>query len=178
MTIDPRRMMQDRPRTVTRTEQESAGLLGPRPARPPTLVPAQRQEIMPRLGEVLPPVQMSDLPMPPVMHGVEMKGSYSDRGRAFVYTTTPLAVVAGVLGIIAGVALVSVPLFSMATLLWFFTCFCLTWLCAFAIYTVTSQDGISLVHTLKAWGHVRSERSFRHKMIEQLYEDRYGRNSD
>lgn len=176
MTPDPWQMTQEHARRAQSME-ERGPVVAPRPAVGPrtTFVAPAKQEIVPRLGEVLPPVQMSDLPMPPVVHAVEMKGNYTDRGRAFVYTTTPLSLVAGVLGIIAGITLLSNPFLSMATLLWFFTCFCLTWLAAFAIYTVTSQDGISLVHTLKAWGHVRSERSFRHKMIERLYEDTYGR---
>ena len=156
-------------------ESAHAGpVIAPRPAMPSTFVAPQRQQQSLSINDILPPVAMSDLPAPSIVHGIEMRGSYSDRGRAFVLVTSPLSLVGGVLGIIAGIAVASVPLLSLAALAWFFSMFALVWFAAFVIYVASSQDGISLVRELLTWRHVQAERRFRHQMIERVYEDRYG----
>lgn len=133
--------------------------------------------IEPRKAEVLPPTWTAAQPVPTAMpqgnvqHIVQMKANYTDRGKGFLLVTTPLAAVGGVLGVIAGVVLASVPLLSLAALGWFWGVFAATWLCAFALHTVTSSDGIALVHTLLGWSHIGAERRFRHRLIWQMYED-------
>lgn len=168
---------QDTPPARRVTVDEARGMTGAPPSTWVAASPA-RAEIVPahwtqnapvvRVGEVLPPVQVSEIPAP---LGADLRGDYTDRGRGFLLTTTPLAAVGGLLGVIAGVALAGAPLLSLAALAWFWGVFALTWLAAFAIHTVTGPDGVSLTHVLKAWGHVRAEREFRHKMIERAYED-------
>jgi predicted ferric reductase len=85
--------------------------------------------------------------------------------------TTPLATVAGVLALVAGVGLAGVPLLSWSALLWFWTSFALVWLASFALHTFTGADGIALVHTLQMWRYLRTEQRARLDRINRMMED-------
>lgn len=126
--------------------------------------------IVPRRVDILPPeVHAVDMPMPATVQSVT-RGSHLDRALGFRAAMLPVAVVAGVLGIVAAVGLFSVPLLSFTALMWFFTLFCLTWLGGFALHTFVSADGAALFQVAGMYRILSREQKARLRRMER--EDR------
>lgn len=121
----------------------------PAQRRPPALV-----------GDVLPPMHQVDTPMPVRTQAV-VTGDYRNRAEGFRIAMLPVAVVAGVLAVVAAVGLAGVPFLSFATLLWFFTAFCLTWLIGFGMHQWISPDGTALTAVLLHYRLLRAEQRAR-----------------
>ena len=107
----------------------------------------------------------------PATANVELRTSYTDRSKGFVWAITPVAAVTGVLSCVAGVALFSVPLLSFAILAWFLVAFCVTWIIGYLIHTAASPDGVLLFSTWQLWRTVQREQTHRHARYWQAHED-------
>ena len=71
----------------------------------------------PRVVQVSPVQGLETFNVPtPAQSLVELRTTYEDRSKGFLWATTPLAVVTGILATVAGVALFSVPLLSWTVL--------------------------------------------------------------
>ncbi len=142
------------PETVTTPANYVPALLEPRPG-----------PIVPKRVDILPPEHVVDMPMPAAVQSVT-RGSHLDRAQGFRHAMMPVAVVAGALGAIAGMALFGVPLLSFALLLWFMTVFCVTWLCGYALFTLTSADGVALITAIGMLRLLRHEQRARIRRME------------
>lgn len=112
------------------------------------VAPGPSTAITPRRVDILPPVNPSEgLPEVAQVRSVTT-GSHSDRALGFRIRMLPVAVVAGLLGAIAGASLFGVPWLSFALLLWFFTVFCATWLGGYLLDLAFSADGVALFTVL------------------------------
>lgn len=111
-------------------------------------------------GDVLPPAHQVDTPVP-VRTAATITGDYKNRAEGFRVAMTPVAIVAGVLAVTAAVGLAGVPFLSFATMLWFFTAFCLTWLIGYALHTWVSPDGTALTMVLLHYKLLRNEQDAR-----------------
>ncbi len=131
-------------------------------------VPALREStaIMPRQVDILPPAaHVVDVPMPAAVQSV-VRGSHLDRAQAFRHAMTPVAVVAGVLGSVAAVALFGVPILSFAVLIWFFSVFCVTWLTGYALHVFVSADGSAVLQVILSYRLLRAEQKARLRRME------------
>ena len=118
------------------------------------------------------PAPMDGFNVPsPATANVELRTSYEDRARGFVWAITPVALVTGVLSCVAGVVLAGVPLLSFAILTWFLTAFCLTWAIGYALHLLLSPDGALFLNTWFLWRTVRREQEDRHKRYWTQYRD-------
>lgn len=111
-------------------------------------------------GEIMPPAHQVDTPMP-VRTAAMLTGDYRNRAEGFRIAMLPVAVVAGVLAVVAAVGLAGVPFLSFTALLWFFTAFCLTWLIGFAMHQWISPDGTALTMVLLHYRLLRHEQRAR-----------------
>lgn len=111
-------------------------------------------------GDVLPPMHQVDTPMPVRTQAV-VQGDYRNRAEGFRIAMLPVAVVAGVLAVVAAVGLAGVPFLSFATLLWFFSAFCMTWLIGFGMHQWISPDGTALTAVLLHYRLLRAEQRAR-----------------
>ena len=114
----------------------------------------------PLQGDIMPPVHQVDTPMP-VRTAAMLTGDYRNRAEGFRIAMLPVAVVAGVLAVVAAVGLAGVPFLSFTALLWFFTAFCLTWLIGFGMHTWVSPDGTALTMVLLHYRLLRNEQDAR-----------------
>lgn len=114
----------------------------------------------PLQGDIMPPIHQVDTPMP-VRTAAMLTGDYRNRAEGFRIAMLPVAVVAGVLAVVAAVGLAGVPFLSFTALLWFFTAFCLTWLIGFGMHTWVSPDGIALTMVLLHYRLLRNEQDAR-----------------
>ena len=110
--------------------------------------------------DILPPAHQVDTPMP-VRTVATLTGDYRNRAEGFRIAMLPVAVVAGVLAVVAAVGLAGVPFLSFTALLWFFTAFCLTWLIGFGMHTWVSPDGTALTMVLLHYRLLRNEQDAR-----------------
>lgn len=115
---------------------------------------------MPLQGDVLPPEHLVNTPVP-VQTRQTLAGDYRNRAEGFRIAMLPVAVVAGVLAVTAAVGLAGVPFLSFATMLWFFTAFCVTWLIGYALHTWVSPDGTALTMVLLHYKLLRNEQDAR-----------------
>ena len=97
---------------------------------------------------------------------VQLRTTYSDRARGFAIVIAPVAVVTGIVALVAGV-----PVLSFAILTWFLTAFCLTWCMAYALWTFISPDGAAWLHVWQTWRMVSREQKFRHDRYWTSYHD-------
>ena len=104
----------------------------------------------------MPPAHQVDTPMP-VRTVATLTGDYKNRAEGFRIAMLPVAVVAGVLAVVAAVGLAGVPFLSFTALLWFFTAFCLTWLIGYAMHTWVSPDGTALTMVFLHYKLLRAE---------------------
>ena len=118
------------------------------------------------------PAPMDGFNVPsPATANVELRTSYEDRARGFVWAITPVALVTGVLSCVAGVALFSVPLLSWAILQVFLAFFCVTWIIGYGLHLLMSPDGALFVNTWLLWRTVQREQEDRHRRYWQAYHD-------
>ena len=119
------------------------------------IVAQRRSNYLPALREptkVAQPAPFEGFNVPaPAQSLVELRTTYTDRSKGFLWATTPLAIVTSILATIAGVALFSVPLLSWSLLQVFMVTFCLTWAVAYLAHLGMSPDGalllnLSLIH--------------------------------
>jgi len=87
--------------------------------------------------------------------------SHVDRAKGFTIVSIPLAFGVGLGGLLLGVGLFSVPLFSMTALLILFVAFIATWLIAFLWHQSASPDGVSLWTILLHYRFLRHEQRAR-----------------
>ena len=123
-------------------------------------------------GDIMPPIHQVDTPTP-VRTAAAVSGDYRNRAEGFRVAMTPVAIVAGVLAVTAAVGLAGVPFLSFATMLWFFTAFCVTWLVGFVLHTWVSPDGTALTMVLLHYRLLRNEQDAR---LDRL--DRWGGSDD
>ena len=114
----------------------------------------------PLQGDIMPPIHLVDTPMP-VQTRQALTGDYKNRAEGFRIAMLPVAVVAGVLAVTAAVGLAGVPFLSFATMLWFFTAFCLTWLIGYFLHTWVSPDGTALTMVWLHYKLLRAEQDAR-----------------
>lgn len=141
------------------------------PTRPNFVEPAP---IQPWRGQTIieQPADYSQLaPSAPALADVTLRTTYSDRADGFIRATTPLAVVTGLITLVAAVGLFSVPLLSFAALLWLFSGFAVTWLIAYVSHLFISPDGSTWWHTIMLWRIVEREQRFRHERFWTQYYD-------
>ena len=136
-------------------------------ARRETFVPAAPVQPLPAQPA---PLEGFNVPSP-ATSSVELRTSYEDRARGFVWSITPVAAVTGVLSCVAGVVLAGVPLLSFAILTWFLTAFCLTWAIGYALHLLLSPDGALFFNTFMLWRTVEREQKDRHKRYWTQYRD-------
>lgn len=147
----------------------------------------ERRPAGPRFVEPIRAYRMPDLPTEadysplavpsPAQADVQLRTTYTDRANGFVRAVTPLSMVAGALGLVAGVGLFSVPILSFGALLWFFTWFGLVWLVAWLAHVFVSPDGSTWLHTLMLWRVVQREQRFRHERFWTTYYDHKDRDA-
>ena len=101
--------------------------------------------------DILPPAHQVDAPMP-ARTVATLTGDYKNRAEGFRIAMLPVAIVAGILAVVAAVGLFSVPFLSWTALMWFFTLFCVTWLGGFVMHQWVSPDGTALT---MVWLHYR-----------------------
>ena len=124
---------------------------------------------------VLPPVQTAPLDTfnvpTPAQSITQLRTTYEDRSKGFVWVITPVAAVTGLLSCVAGVSLFSVPLLSWAILQTFLAFFCLTWIVGYALHLFVSPDGSLFLNTWFLWRTVGREQADRHARYWRSYED-------
>ncbi len=147
----------------------------PQPEVEPVTSLARRSNFVPaasRVIEVQPPVPMEGFNVPsPAQSMVELRTSYTDRSRGFVWAITPVAAITGLLSCVAGVALFAVPALSFAILTWFLTAFCLTWIVGYVAHLLLSPDGALFANTWFLWRTVQREQKHRHDRYWTSYRD-------
>ena len=124
-------------------------------------------------GDVLPPIHQVDTPMP-VQTRQALTGDYKNRAEGFRIAMLPVAIVAGVLAVVAAVGLAGVPFLSYTALLWFFTAFCLTWLIGFAMHQWISPDGTALTMVLLHYRLLRNEQDARLDRLDRWENEDHG----
>ena len=107
----------------------------------------------------------------PAQSMVELRTSYTDRAKGFVWAITPVAAVTGVLSCVAGVTLFAVPLLSWAILQVFLAFFCVTWIIGYGLHLLMSPDGALFLNTWFLWRTVRHEQKDRHLRYWTSYQD-------
>lgn len=136
---------------------------------------ARRSNFVPaasRVIEVQPPVPMEGFNVPsPAQSMVELRTSYTDRSKGFVWAITPVAAVTGLLAVIASVALFSVPVLSWSVLQVFLAFFCSTWVLGYVAHLLVSPDGALFLNTLMLWRTVQREQRHRHDRYWTSYKD-------
>ena len=110
--------------------------------------------------DILPPAHQVDTPMP-VRTVATLTGDYKNRAEGFRIAMLPVAIVAGILAVVAAVGLFSVPFLSWTALMWFFTLFCVTWLGGFVLHQWVSPDGTALTMVLLHYKLLRAEQAAR-----------------
>ena len=126
----------------------------------------------PRVIEVQPPVPMEGFNVPsPAQSMVELRTSYTDRSKGFVWAITPVAVITGLLAGVAGVALFSVPVLSWSLLQVFLAFFCVTWIVGYVAHLLISPDGALFANTWFLWRTVQREQKHRHDRYWTSYRD-------
>jgi len=110
--------------------------------------------------DILPPAHQVDAPMP-ARTVATLTGDYKNRAEGFRIAMLPVAIVAGILAVVAAVGLFSVPFLSWTALMWFFTLFCVTWLIGFVLHQWVSPDGTALTMVLLHYKLLRSEQAAR-----------------
>lgn len=137
---------------------------------------ARRQTFVPPAQPVQPlpaqpaPLEGFNVPSPATAN-VELRTSYTDRAKGFVWAITPVAAVTGVLACVGAVGLFSVPLLSWALLQTFLAFFCLTWGIGYGLHLLMSPDGALLLNTLFLWRTVQREQEDRHRRYWTAYQD-------
>ena len=86
----------------------------------------------------------------------------------------PVAIVAGILAVVAAVGLFGVPFLSWTALLWFFTLFCVTWMAGFGLHTWVSPDGTALTMVLLHYRLLRNEQDARLDRLARWEDDDNG----
>ena len=167
--------MQQRKQVQTVDSYAERGTAQPQPDYTPVTTLARRQTFVPAAPVSPLPAQPAPLDgfnVPsPATSNVELRTSYEDRARGFVWAITPVAAVTGVLSCVAGVALFSVPLLSWALLQTFLAFFCLTWIIGYGLHLLMSPDGALVMNTWLLWRTVRREQEDRHARYWTQYHD-------
>lgn len=134
-----------------------------------TFVAPARQPAQVRLPDVM---QDGILQVPtPAQSLVELRSNYTDRSRGFVMAITPVAVVTGILAMLAALTLWSVPFFSWTILQVFAGMFCATWTIGYALHLAASPDGVLFATAWWQWQIIRREQRHRHRRYWQAYRD-------
>ena len=102
---------------------------------------------------------------------VQLRTTYSDRARGFAIVIAPVAVVTGIVALVAGVTLAGVPFLSWAALQTFLLFFCVTWIVGYVLHTFVSPDGATWLHVFSTWRMVSREQKFRHDRYWTSYHD-------
>ena len=116
------------------------------------------------------PLESFNVPSP-AQSMVELRTSYTDRAKGFVWAITPVAAVTGVLSCVAGVTLFAVPLLSWTLLQTFLAFFCVTWIVGYGLHLLMSPDGALLLNTVFLWRTVQREQEDRHRRYWTAYQD-------
>ena len=148
----------------------------PQPEYTPVTSLDRRQTFVPAapVGQPLPaqPAPLDGFNVPsPAQSMVELRTSYTDRAKGFVWAITPVAAVTGVLSCVAGVTLFAVPLLSWAILQVFLAFFCVTWIIGYGLHLLMSPDGALFLNTWFLWRTVRHEQKDRHLRYWTSYQD-------
>ena len=116
------------------------------------------------------PLETFNVPTPSTSV-TELRTTYEDRSKGFLWAIAPVAIVTGVLSCVAGVALFRVPLLSWSLLQTFLAVFCATWVVGYVSHLVMSPDGALFANTWQLWRTVGREQQFRHDRYWQEYTD-------
>ena len=143
---------------------------------PPAQLPAvRRSTFVPAPPPNLPPVQVAPLDTfnvpTPAQSITQLHTTYEDRSRGFLLAVAPVAGVTGLLALVAGVALFSVPFLSWTALQVFLITFCVTWATGYALHLFVSPDGSLFLSTVFLWRTVGREQKDRHARYWRSYED-------
>ena len=124
-------------------------------------------------GDIMPPEHQVNTPLP-VQTKQVLTGDYRNRAEGFRTAMLPVAIVAGILAVVAAVGLFGVPFLSWTALLWFFTLFCLTWMAGFGLHTWVSPDGTALTMVLLHYRLLRNEQDARLDRLARWEDDDNG----
>lgn len=169
--------MQHRKTVQTVDSHAERGAAQPQPEYMPVTSLARRQTFVPPAPQPVQPLPAQPAPMDgfnvpsPAQSMVELRTSYLDRSKGFVWAITPVAAVTGVLSCVAGVTLFAVPLLSWAILQVFLAFFCVTWIVGYGLHLLLSPDGALFLNTFMLWRTVRHEQEDRHKRYWTQYRD-------
>jgi len=156
----------DTPLTVSRSEQESMGMV----KRNNFVAPAEITTVAKRGPAQLLPVQDTrhtlDVPMQATQH-IEMKTSAVDRSKGFLLANVPLfAAFALGVWLLAG-AFSLAPWFSITALLIFWLSFVAAWLASYAYTLHMSAEGVSMFEAKSKWAIIREEQRRRWEYYEK-----------
>lgn len=167
--------MQHRKTVQTVDSYAERGTAQPQPEHRPITSLARRETFVPAAPvQPLPaqPAPLEGFNVPsPATSNVELRTSYTDRARGFVWAITPVALVTGVLSCVAGVTLFAVPLLSWAILQVFLAFFCVTWIIGYGLHLLLSPDGALFFNTFMLWRTVQREQEDRHRRYWTQYRD-------
>jgi len=148
------------------------GTAQPQPEYTPVTSLARRETFVPAAPVQPLPAPLDGFNVPsPAQAMVELRTSYTDRAKGFVWAITPVAIITGVLSCVAGVALFSVPLLSWTILQVFLAFFCVTWIIGYGLHLLMSPDGALVLNTVFLWRTVQREQEDRHRRYWTAYQD-------
>jgi len=134
------------------------------------VAPEVRIDKTPKVFEMLPPeVRPVEFHAPVVLRSVAV--SETDRAVGFTISTTGLAAIGGVGGVLLAVVGWQVPILSVPALAIFFVIAALVWATAWLFYSAASADGIGLLSVLLHYRLLRHEQKERLRRIERMMED-------
>jgi hypothetical protein len=113
--------------------------------------------------QILPPEAGGAAPLvqSPAIVETRVTGSHQDRAMGFVLETSLLALVVGVLAVLAVFVGFGQPWGVLPVLMWFWTGFGAVWLGAYALHKLMSPDGNAVLHTWGLWGYMKREQKER-----------------
>ena len=160
----------DAPRTISRAEQESMGMV----KRSNFTAPAEVTSLAKRGPAQVIPVQDTrhslDVPMQATQH-IEMRTSAVDRSKGFLLANVPLfAAFAVGVWLLSG-AFALAPWFSITALLIFWLSFVLAWLASYAYTLHMSAEGVSMFEARSKWAIIREEQRRRWEYYEKQIGD-------
>lgn len=162
----------DAPRTISRAEQESMGMVK---KRNNFTAPAEVTSLARRGPAQLLPVQETshtlDVPMQATQH-IEMKTSAVDRSKGFLIANVPLfgAFAVGV-WLLSGLV-TATPLLSFLGLCILWSSFVLAWLASYAYTLHMSAEGVSMFEARSKWKVIRDEQRRRWEYYEKQIGDK------
>lgn len=143
---------------VSIEQQERDGLRRPRPQGQGQFVePEPKQEII-KLPKHLEQNTYIDV-APSVRSTVDVRTSHVDRAKGFNIAITPLALVVGFLAVVVLVAGYDYPLFSLATLGYFWTTFAVCWVIGYVLSNIImTPEFAGLLDVVMKWVYLFKER--------------------